>query len=45
MSLKEVADLAGVRPDAIRERLDFAMGIQGSTGTEDDGAETIPFPQ
>lgn len=45
MSLKEVADLAGVRPDAIRERLNFAMGIQGSNGPEDDGAETIPFPQ
>jgi Zn-dependent peptidase ImmA (M78 family) len=44
MSLKEVADLAGVRPEDIRERLNFAMGIQGS-GPEDDGAETIPFPQ
>jgi Zn-dependent peptidase ImmA (M78 family)/DNA-binding XRE family transcriptional regulator len=43
VSLKEVADLAGVRPDAIRERLNLAMGIQGSTGPEDDGAETIPF--
>lgn len=45
MSLKEVADLASVRPDAIRERLDIAMGIQGTTGPEDDGADTIPFPQ
>ena len=45
MSLKEVADLAGVRPDAIRERLNFAMGIQGSNAPKDDGAETIPFPQ
>ncbi len=45
MSLKEVADLAGVRPEAIRERLNFAMGIQGSTGPEDEGTETIPFPQ
>ena len=45
MSIKEVADLAGVRPDAIRERLNVAMGIQGSHSPEDDGAETIPFPQ
>jgi Zn-dependent peptidase ImmA (M78 family)/DNA-binding XRE family transcriptional regulator len=45
MSFKEVADLAGVRPDAIRERLNIAMGIQGSNGHEDDGPETIPFPQ
>jgi Zn-dependent peptidase ImmA (M78 family)/DNA-binding XRE family transcriptional regulator len=45
MSLKEVADLAGVRPEAIRERLNFAMGIQRTGGPDEDGAETIPFPQ
>src|SRR5258708_35171322 len=39
MSLKEVADLAGVRPDAIRERLNIAMGIQECDGPEDNGAE------
>ena len=44
MSLKEVADLAGVRPEGIREKVNFAMGIQGSC-PEDEGAETIPFPQ
>ena len=44
MSLKEVADLAGVRPEGIRERLNFAMGIQES-GPQEDGTETVPFPQ
>jgi Zn-dependent peptidase ImmA (M78 family) len=44
MSPKEVADLAGVRLEDIRERVNFAMGIQGN-GPEDDGTETIPFPQ
>ncbi len=29
----------------MRERLDFAMGIRGNIGPEDDAAETIPFPQ
>lgn len=45
MSFKEVADLAGVRPEAIRERLNYAMGIPGNSRPEDDGAETIKFPQ
>jgi Zn-dependent peptidase ImmA (M78 family)/DNA-binding XRE family transcriptional regulator len=44
MSLKEVADLAGVRPEAIRERLNFAMGIQGDHNPEDEGANIVKFP-
>jgi Zn-dependent peptidase ImmA (M78 family) len=44
MSLKEVADSAGVRPEAIRERLNYAMGIPADSGPEDEGAETIKFP-
>jgi Zn-dependent peptidase ImmA (M78 family) len=42
MSLKEVADLAGVRPEAIRQRLNFAMGI--NLTPEDEGANIIKFP-
>jgi Zn-dependent peptidase ImmA (M78 family) len=45
MSLKEIADLAGVRPEAIRERLNFAMGIPEDKCPEDGGQETIKFPQ
>ena len=45
MSPKEVADLLGVRPEEIRTRVNLAMGIQESTGPEEDGPETIPFPQ
>lgn len=45
MSLKEVADLGGVRPEAIRERLNLAMGIRGDQHPEDEGAHTIKFPQ
>lgn len=45
MSLKEVSDLAGARPEAIRERLNLAMGIPGDCGPEDEGAETIKFPR
>jgi hypothetical protein len=43
LSMKEVADLCGVRPDAIRERLDYAMGIRGNDGPGDEGAETFQF--
>jgi len=45
MSLKEVANLAGVRPEAIRERLNLAMGISSDCGPQDDGAETVKFPR
>ncbi len=45
MSLKEVADLAGVRPEAIRERLNFAMGIHGNHAPEDEGANIVKFPE
>lgn len=44
MSLKEVADLAGVRSEAIRDRLNYAMGIQ-STNDPEDGVDTIIFPK
>jgi Zn-dependent peptidase ImmA (M78 family) len=43
-SLKELADLAGARPEAIRERLNFAMGIRLDSIPEDDGTNTIQFP-
>lgn len=43
LSMKEVADLCGVRPDAIRGRLDYAMGIRGNDAPGDDGADTIQF--
>src|SRR5205823_2277569 len=45
MSLKEVADLAGVRPEAIRQRLNFAMGIQADYTPEDEGANIVKFPE
>jgi Zn-dependent peptidase ImmA (M78 family) len=45
-SLKEVADLCGVRPEAIRERLNDAMGIrEDDAPRQEEGARTIPFPQ
>jgi len=46
-SLKELADLCGVRPDAIRERLNYAMGIQQDDVSKDGGTdtETVPFPR
>lgn len=45
-SLKEISDLCGVRPEAIRERLNYAIGIQEDTvPAEDEGTNTIPFPQ
>jgi Zn-dependent peptidase ImmA (M78 family) len=44
-SLKEVADLCGVRPAAIHERLNFAMGIREDMIPEDAGNDTIPFQQ
>lgn len=43
LSLKEVADLSGVRSDAIRERLNFAMGLHEENVPEDEGTNTIPF--
>jgi Zn-dependent peptidase ImmA (M78 family) len=45
LSLKELADLAGVRPEAIRERLNFAMGIDSDGIPEDEGMNTIEFPR
>jgi Zn-dependent peptidase ImmA (M78 family)/DNA-binding transcriptional regulator YiaG len=44
MSLKEVADLCGVRPEAIRERLNLAMGISGDYASEDGEAAIFKFP-
>jgi Zn-dependent peptidase ImmA (M78 family) len=44
LSLKELADLSGVRPEAIRQRLDYAMGIRGESVPEDEGLDTIKFP-
>jgi len=43
LSLRELADLAGVRPEAIRERLNFAMGIREDNGPEDEGMEVVKF--
>jgi Zn-dependent peptidase ImmA (M78 family) len=45
LSLKEVADLSGVRPEAIRERLSYAMGIQQTGVSEDEETDTIQFPR
>lgn len=45
MSIREIADLAGARPDAIRERLNYAMGIRCENAFEDDEAVTIKFPK
>lgn len=44
LSLKEMADLAGVRPEAIRERLNVAMGLSRDI-PEDEGINTIQFPR
>lgn len=45
LSLKELADLAGVRPEAIRERLNDAMGLRPDSIPEDEGTDTIQFPR
>lgn len=45
LSLKEVADLSGVRSEAIRERLNFAMGIHEGNVPQDEGTDTIQFPR
>lgn len=45
LSLKELADLAGVRPEAIRERLNYAMGLGSEGIPEDEGMNTLQFPQ
>ncbi len=46
MSLKEVSDLCGVRPEAIRERLNYAIGVKEDTVPhQDEGTTTIPFPR
>ena len=42
LSLREIADLCGVRPEAIRKRLDFAIGV--GNAPEDEGADTLLFP-
>jgi hypothetical protein len=45
LSFKEIADLCGVRPEAIRERLNFALGLrEDTTPRQDEGTNTIPFP-
>lgn len=43
-SLKEISDLSGVRPEAVRGRLNFAMGISTHDVPEDDGTVTVRFP-
>ncbi len=45
LSLKEVSDLSGVRPESIRARLNFAMGIAAHDVPEDDGTVTVQFPR
>ena len=45
MSIKEIADLSGVRPDDIRARLNFAMGIKTDDVPEDEGTNTLEFPR
>lgn len=45
MSLKEVADLCGVRPEAIRERLNLAMGISTNYAPGDEGDSIFKFPE
>lgn len=45
LSIKEIADLSGVRPEDIRARLNFAMGITNTEVPEDDGTTSIPFPR
>ena len=44
LSLKEVADLVGVRPEMIRERLSRAMGIEPNRIPKDEGMNTLGFP-
>ena len=44
MSIKEVADLAGVRPDTIRQRLSFAVGLHDDNALEKEGADVFRFP-
>ena len=45
-SVKEVADICGVRPEAIRERLNDAMGIREcDIPRQEGGTSTIPFPR
>jgi Zn-dependent peptidase ImmA (M78 family) len=45
LSIKEVADLAGVRPEAIRERVNYALGVHSVGIPEDEGIATIQFPR
>ena len=45
LSLKELADLAGVRPEAIRERLKYAMGLGSEGIPEAEGMNMLQFPQ
>jgi len=42
LSLKEIADLCGVRPEAIRNRLNFAIGV--GNVPDDEGNDTVLFP-
>ena len=43
LSLREIADLCGVRPEAIRKRLDFAIG--DANCPEDEETDTLLFPK
>ena len=46
LSLKEAADLCGVRPEAIRQRVNYAMGISESEDVSQEGeTNTLPFSQ
>jgi Zn-dependent peptidase ImmA (M78 family)/transcriptional regulator with XRE-family HTH domain len=46
LSLKEAADLCGVRPEAIRRRVNYAMGISEVEDASQEGGMTmLPFPQ
>ena len=44
LSLKEIADLSGVRSEAVRARLNFAMGITSRDVPEEDGTVAVKFP-
>ncbi len=45
MSLKEIADLSGVRSESIRDRLNYAMGMSEENAPKDVGTDTLKFPR
>jgi Zn-dependent peptidase ImmA (M78 family)/transcriptional regulator with XRE-family HTH domain len=45
LSLKEIADISGVRPEAVKARLNFAMGIKAHDVPEDEGTNMLQFPR